>query len=141
MTQGITDTIFFRPEVVAGLVLPGQPGQPTGATAMLIAGFDAGQARHAPPDQPLGWGDLAADGRRPWTWGLSSGSAWRGRSLSSAIRTSAAAALGGTASFGLDAAVMGASGIEQGTPLQDNARQLLAQALQLDASPGERDRG
>ena len=98
---------------------------------MLIAGFDAGQTgtrcRISRWDgaiwQPIG------EGHGPGVCHLAApGGADR---FLSAIRTSAAAALGETASSGLDAAVMGASGIEQGTPLQDNACQLLAQALQL----------
>ena len=98
---------------------------------MLIAGFDAGQTstrcRISRWDGAI-WTPVGA-GRGP---GVSHLAACDGaESFLQAILNSAAAALDSTNSTALTAAAVGASGIEQGTPLQDHACQLLATALNL----------
>ena len=98
---------------------------------MLIAGFDAGQT--STRCRVSRWDGQAwiihGEGRGPGVSHLAAAHA-RERFLH-AIRCSAAEALGPAQSPELDAAVVGASGIEQGTGLQASACELLAEALQL----------
>ena len=108
---------------------------------MLIAGFDAGQTstrcQISRWDGAI-WTPVGA-GRGP---GVSHLAARDGTEyFLQAIRNSAAAALGSGNSTALTAAAVGASGIEQGTPLQDNACQLVATAPESPPQPGHGHRG
>tara|TARA_B100001175_G_scaffold235700_1_gene202091 strand:+ start:11240 stop:12178 length:939 start_codon:yes stop_codon:yes gene_type:complete len=98
---------------------------------MLIAGFDAGQTStrcRISQWDGTSW-KICGEGSGP---GVSHLAATGGRErFLHAVRCSAANALGTSASCELDAAVVGASGIEQGTRLQASACQLLAETLQL----------
>ena len=101
---------------------------------MLLAGFDAGQT--STRCRVSRWrGDhwqILGEGSGPGVSHLdANGGDERFRQ---AVRTSLRAAVQGQAQLKLDAAVIGASGIEQGTPLQPRATALLADALSLRQS-------
>jgi len=98
---------------------------------MLIAGFDAGQTNTR--CRVSKWNGVSwisrGEGYGP---GVSHLAAKGGKErFLYAIRSSAANALKASEGSELDAAVVGASGIEQGTGLQASACQLLAQTLHL----------
>ena len=98
---------------------------------MLIAGFDAGQT--STRCRISHWNGASwissGEGSGP---GVSHLAAPGGRErFVHAIRCSAAEALGSSPNSELDAAVVGASGIEKETRLQASACQLLAETLQL----------
>ena len=98
---------------------------------MLIAGFDAGQTRtrcRVSRWDGMVWHPIG-EGRGPGVSHLAAGGGTA--RFVEAIRTSAAAALGSMPSSALEGAVVGASGVEQGTALQNSACQLLARTLQL----------
>ena len=96
---------------------------------MLIAGFDAGQTStrcRISQWDGTSW-KICGEGSGP---GVSHLAATGGRErFLHAVRCSAANALGTSANRKLDAAVVGASGIKQGTRLQASACQLLAETL------------
>ena len=96
---------------------------------MLLAGLDAGQtSTRCRVSQWTGsqW-LIVGEGTGP---GVSHLAAAGGVELfQQAVRNSVSAALAASDGDALDAVVIGASGIEQGTPLQDQASALLAEAL------------
>ena len=98
---------------------------------MLLAGFDAGQTStrcRVCRWQEVGW-QIIGEGSGPGVSHLeASGGAERFRQ---AVLTSLTSAFEGEGERRLDAAVIGASGIEQGTALQPRATALLADALSL----------
>lgn len=101
---------------------------------MLLAGFDAGQT--STRCRVSRWGgdhwQTLGEGSGPGVSHLdANGGDDRFRQ---AVRTSLRAAVQGQAQLKLEAAVIGASGIEQGTPLQPRATALLADALSLPQS-------
>ena len=101
---------------------------------MLLAGFDAGQTKTR--CRVCRWGgdhwQTLGEGLGPGVSHLdAAGGAERFRQ---AVLISLKAAFEGQAVLKLDAAVIGASGIEQGTPLQPRATALLAEALSLPRS-------
>ena len=101
---------------------------------MLLAGFDAGQTStrcRVCLWQEVGW-QIIGEGSGPGVSHLeASGGAERFRQ---AVLTSLKSAFEGEGERRLDAAVIGASGIEQDTPLQPRATALLADALSLPRS-------
>ena len=98
---------------------------------MLIAGFDAGQTRTRCRISHWNGASWISSGEGSGP-GVSHLAATGGRErFVQAIRCSAEEALRTSPSSELDAAVVGASGIEQGTRLQTSACQLLAETLQL----------
>ena len=98
---------------------------------MLLAGFDAGQTStrcRVCRWQEDGW-QIIGEGSGPGVSHLeASGGAERFRQ---AVLTSLTSAFEGEGERRLDAAVIGASGIEQGSALQPRATALLADALSL----------
>jgi len=98
---------------------------------MLLAGFDAGQTStrcRVCLWQEVGW-QIIGEGSGPGVSHLeASGGAERFRQ---AVLTSLKSAFEGEGERRLDAAVIGASGIEQGSALQPRATALLADALSL----------
>jgi len=96
---------------------------------MLLAGLDAGQtSTRCRVSQWTGsqW-LIVGEGTGP---GVSHLAAAGGiERFQQAVRSSVSAALAASDGDALDAVVIGASGIEQGTPLQDQASALLAEAL------------
>ena len=98
---------------------------------MLVAGFDAGQTStrcRVCRWQEDGW-QIIGEGSGPGVSHLdAAGGAERFRQ---AVLTSLKSACEGEGERRLDAAVIGASGIEQGTALQPEAAALLAEALSL----------
>ena len=98
---------------------------------MLLAGFDAGQTStrcRVCLWQEVGW-QIIGEGSGPGVSHLeASGGAERFRQ---AVLTSLTSAFEGEGERRLDAAVIGASGIEQGSALQPRATALLADALSL----------
>ena len=98
---------------------------------MLLAGFDAGQTStrcRVCLWQEVGW-QIIGEGSGPGVSHLeASGGAERFRQ---AVLTSLTSAFEGEGERRLDAAVIGASGIEQGSALQPKATGLLADALSL----------
>ena len=101
----------------------------------LIAGFDAGQTHTS---CRLAW--LQADGSwQPLRTGQGSGvshlaAAGGEARFQAALRSSLEAAKGNTPWPPLAAAAIGASGIETGSPLQEQGRQLAAAALEVPAA-------
>jgi len=95
----------------------------------LIAGFDAGQTHTRCRLADARSGAVLAEGKGPGVCHLEvpDGPARFGRALRSSLRH----ALCQISSSRLVAAGIGASGIEVGTPVQDRARQLAAEALEL----------
>ena len=101
---------------------------------MLLAGFDAGQTktRCRVCHWRGGHWQTLGEGLGPGVSHLdAAGGAERFRQ---AVLISLKAAFEGQSDLRLDAAVIGASGIEQGTPLQPRATALLADALSLPRS-------
>ena len=98
---------------------------------MLLAGFDAGQTStrcRVCLWQEVGW-QIIGEGSGPGVSHLeASGGAER---FCQAVLTSLTSAFEGEGERRLDAAVIGASGIEQGSALQPRATALLADALSL----------
>ncbi len=110
---------------------------------MLIAGFDAGQTQtrcrlqRLSPSAPLHHHPPIGEGTGPGVCHLQ---AVDGEArFKEAIRSSVESALQDARlpwPAAIDAAVIGASGIEEGTAVQDRARQLLCTELQLAADRG-----
>ena len=101
---------------------------------MLLAGFDGGQTSTRCRLSLWGDGrwDLRGEGRGPGVTRLEAPDGEQ--RFRAAIRISLAEAGRGLGDVHATAAVIGASGIEQGTPVQQRASALLSEELRLDGA-------